>query len=219
MKPKIAVLLALLLILSLFAACSAAGSASGDRSLPGPVSEEPEKTGPAAAETAPAGDTLSPMDPAAETEVRATEETDPVLETEIRVTGETAPAPEPVPIDLEWDRPWRTGMELAPGEEGLVRELVIGYDEHTYTFRCGYPFSEFGYWAGGAWELDGDELRLTVLEAEEGWVPFEGAEAFEAVYAVERSGDSLILTLRSEQGFPEDRPGEAVVYTLYLPEE
>lgn len=139
--------------------------------------------------------------------------------TEARVTGESVTQPETAPLDLGLDQVWRSQQEDVPGEGSMIRELVLGYDEHTYTYRCGEPYSEYFYWAQGTWTLDGDRLTLTVLETDEEGNPVAGAESYDSAWTVSRDGDTLILTLCAQRGFWEETEGLTVTYRLKRDEE
>jgi hypothetical protein len=157
------------------------------------------------------GPGAAPAGTAASTEGTAAAQT---ASTQAHVTGEVPVPPETPAIDLQWDRVWRSEQEDVPGEGSLVRELVIGYNEFSFTFRCGDPNSEFSYWAAGGWTLEGDVLRLSGIETEEGWEPLADAESFEAVYRVVSDGDKLTLTLCSDLGLGPDMFGVPVVYSV-----
>lgn len=132
--------------------------------------------------------------------------------TEAHATGEPLTQSETASLDLGLDQIWRSEQEDVPGEGRLIRELVLGCDEHTYTYRCGDPDSEFSYWAQGSWTLEGDRLTLTVLETDEEGNPAAGAESYESVWTVSRDGDTLVMTLCSARGFEEEAEGLTVTY-------
>ncbi len=106
---------------------------------------------------------------------------------------------------------WRSEQQ-GPEDDGvLVRELEL-LPDGTFKYREGDWGSEYYYFAGGSWTLNGEILEFEFSETDELGAVISGTEGQFVRYDVSFDREMLLLTQHDKAGFCDGAQGFVIYF-------